>query len=163
MYSWGRAAGVPPEQVADLAETIFAQVRQRLPSCEIDQQPGGFRRWLWTITREQLSQRDDGKGAHAEPLNGPSLEHPPVMAGAEPRTLLIAAAVRIVKSESESNTWDAFWRTAVHGEQASEIAVDLGTTRRAVRAARFQVTRKLRQLLADDLEELSMCELRADA
>lgn len=175
VYSWARAADLPPIQVAAVARDVFGQVRSELSTFELRQQPGAFRLWLSQITQEKLAKhralpRADGNSSSTDtfPSGGPSCEPscepsggPSVPADADARTLLISAAVRIVKAESESNTWDAFWRMTVHGESAVEIAGDLGISPRTVRSARFQVTRKLRQLLADDLEELSLFDLAA--
>ncbi|MCR9198991.1 MAG: sigma-70 family RNA polymerase sigma factor [Planctomycetaceae bacterium] len=161
VYSWGRAADFSPAEVGTIVQDVFAQVQKQLDAYDIQRPPGGFRLWLWQITDKRLNDCRAHHQGDGSDENGRSAEpaRPTAVAGADPRTLLISAAVRIIKAESESNTWDAFWRMAVHGETAIEIAVDLGTSPRAVRAARFQVTRKLRDLLADDLEELSLSEL----
>ena len=161
VYSWGRAAELPPVQVAAVAQGVFAQVQSQLQTLDVGQRPGTFRFWLWQITQEQLAEYRTLPAGSGNNENADTIDGRAVPAGAEPRTLLISAAVRIVKAESESNTWDAFWRMAVHGESAVDIAGDLGISPRAVRSARFQVTRKLRELLADDLEELSLCDVAA--
>ena len=174
VYSWARAADLQPGQVTDVAQDIFRAVRDELDDLPSDPGPvGSFRSWLWGITRRtiiehaQLAVQPRNGTDRPQPL-APEVhrllhdeEQPPVMAGAEPRTLLITAAIRIIKAESESNTWDAFWRMTVHGETAATIASDLGMPVRAVRQARYRVSRKLRELLAADLQELSLAETEA--
>ena len=45
-------------------------------------------------------------------------------------------------------TWQAFWRSTVDGESATEIANDLGMTAGAVRQAKLRVMVRLREILA---------------
>ena len=46
-------------------------------------------------------------------------------------------ALEQVKAEFEESTWAAFWRVAVEGDSATDIAADLGVTKWAVYKASF--------------------------
>lgn len=170
VYSWSRAAHLQPADVADVAQEVFRVVQRKLDEFDpLRKEVGAFRSWLWGITRLKILDhlRRDSRdrlltGQNMDAVDkqgvGEMLEEPPLAAGAEPQTLLIASAIRLVKGESESNTWDAFWRMAVQGETASEIAADLGMTAKAVRQAKFRVSRKLRNLLSVDAPGMTATE-----
>ena len=161
VYGWARNTGLQAADAADITQEVFAVVQQKISSFEPDRKPdGSFRSWLWGITRLCMLEHFRARRGQIRTVQTQHLEHPAVdldVAQTEPdsvggqtvRALLISTAIRIVKSESESNTWDAFWRMAVHGHSAAEIASDLGTNARAVRQAKFRVTRKLRSLLSE--------------
>ena len=53
----------------------------------------------------------------------------------------------MVKAEFEPTTWQAFWRAAVEGDAAANIAADLGVTKWAIYKAKARVTQRLREEL----------------
>jgi RNA polymerase sigma-70 factor (ECF subfamily) len=54
-----------------------------------------------------------------------------------------------LRSEFEEHTWRAFWRVAVDGQPAPEVAAELGMKPNAVRTAKSRVLRRLREELGD--------------
>ena len=54
-------------------------------------------------------------------------------------------AVELIRGEFEERTWQAFWRVAVEGQAAKDVAKDLGVTASAVRLAKSRVLRRLRE------------------
>jgi RNA polymerase sigma-70 factor (ECF subfamily) len=52
-----------------------------------------------------------------------------------------------VRESVQSETWDAFWRTAVLNENVEKVANELGLSRGAVYIARSRVTAKIRTLI----------------
>ena len=63
---------------------------------------------------------------------------------------LCLAAMDVVRSEFDPRVWEAFTRTAVHGDRASDVARDFGISNSAVYQSKTRVLNRLRQLLADD-------------
>lgn len=61
-------------------------------------------------------------------------------------------ALDLVRAEFENRTWDAFWRTAIDGQPAGDVAAQLGMSLHAVYKAKSRVLRRLRQELAGLVE-----------
>ncbi len=57
---------------------------------------------------------------------------------------LVHRALALIQVEFEERTWQAFWRSAVDGHAAADIARELGMTPRAVRQAKYRVLKRLR-------------------
>jgi hypothetical protein len=54
-------------------------------------------------------------------------------------------SARQIRDEFESETWDAFWQTAVQGRKVSDVSRLLGKTAGAIYTARSHVMRRLKQ------------------
>jgi len=67
---------------------------------------------------------------------------------------VLRAAVKVVQDRSDEKTWQAFWRTAIDGLNATDIANELEMNPDAVRQAKFQVTRRLREEVGPLLDEI---------
>lgn len=177
VYGWARNSGLQAADAADVTQEVFAVIQQKISSFDPERKANGaFRSWLWGITRLQmLDHFRSGRGrvptVQPQHLNYPAVgpeiteSEPDSVGGQSVRDVLISTAIRIVKSESKSNSWDAFWRMAVYGHSAVEIAADQGTNARAVRQAKFRVTKKLRALLSevapefdDEFDKLKECD-----
>ena len=50
---------------------------------------------------------------------------------------LVHRAIEIIRGDFEERTWQAFWRTAVDGQPAPQVADELDMTPRAVRQAKI--------------------------
>ena len=55
--------------------------------------------------------------------------------------------MQLVRGDFEEKTWQAFWRLAVEGHSAAEIAEDLQMTDAAVRQSKYRVLCRLRDEL----------------
>lgn len=167
VYGWARNTGLQSADAADITQDVFSVVQQKIHEYDPDRPTGGgFRSWLWGVTRLCLLQHFRSRASHINSADPEHLECPSAaldasetgpdsVGGQTVRALLISTAIRVVKSESESNTWDAFWRMAVHGHSATEIAAELGTNAKAVRQAKFRITKKLRLLLQEAVPEFN--------
>jgi RNA polymerase sigma-70 factor (ECF subfamily) len=80
------------------------------------------------------------------PQREPTQELPPDEEG---ERLLFARAFELLRGEFEERTWAAFWRTAVEGQAARDVAADLGMSPGAVRVAKCRVLHRLREELGD--------------
>ena len=67
------------------------------------------------------------------------------------RLLLVRRALGLLRTDFEENTWRAFWRTAVDGLPAAEVADELNMSSAAVRKAKSRVLQRLREELGSDV------------
>lgn len=163
VYSWTRNAGVQPADVADIGQEVFRVVAGKIGQFDPKRKlNAGFRSWLWGITRLRILEHFRVQGRHFSAMGGPDaydqiqrLEQqsaePAEINGNSSQQLIVQTAIDVLRAESEPSTWQAFWRMAVDGQSASDVGDELGMTPKAVRQAKFRVTRKLRLLLDGDL------------
>lgn len=166
VYSWCRNAGLSPDDVDDAGQEVFRTVAVKLETFEPGRKSSGaFRSWLWGITRLEILKhfrarrhQPVGEGGTDNNLNMQRLasnaEEPEAMEGVPPQQLLLRSAIEILKSEFDPRTWQAFWDLAVKGRPAREIGEEIDMTPKAVRQAKYRVTKKLRDLLDDDFPDL---------
>jgi RNA polymerase sigma-70 factor (ECF subfamily) len=158
VYSWARQLGVPPADAADVSQEVFRAVHGSIQSFRRDRPDDSFRGWLWTITRNKTGdhfRRLEGRpqspgGSTARQLFEQLPDAPSEAAtGADVLSAVAHRALELVRSEFEERTFRAFWRTAVDGQKAKDVAEELGMTLGAVYMAKSRVTRRLRDELAD--------------
>lgn len=166
VYSWCREAGLQPDDVDDVGQEVFRVVAQKIGTFEPGRKSSGaFRSWLWGITRLQIlsylrsmKRQPIGEGGTDHQLSLQRLEQeshePESVNGIPSRQLLLRSAIGILRSDFDDRTWQAFWDMAVKGRPAKDIGEELDMTARAVRQAKFRVTRKLRELLDEDFADL---------
>ena len=166
VFSWCRNAGLQASDVEDVGQEVFRLVSRKLGSFEPGRKSSGaFRSWLWGITRLQIL--DHFRSTGRQPVGYGGTEHnmgllrleqdscePESIDGISPQQILLKSAIEILRSEFDARTWQAFWDMAVKSRSARDIADDLGMNAKAVRQAKFRVTKKLRQLLNDDYPDL---------
>ncbi len=66
----------------------------------------------------------------------------------EAEKILSQRAVELVRAEFEQHTWEAWWKTAVEGRPAADVAAEMGMSLAAVYKAKSRVLLRLRQELA---------------
>ncbi|MCA9084353.1 MAG: sigma-70 family RNA polymerase sigma factor [Planctomycetaceae bacterium] len=163
VYSWCRAAGLQPADVADVAQEVFQTLNQRLDTFEPGRrQIGAFRAWLWGITRLKLLEHHRaecrqpvGQGGSAARLRIEQLQtdvdEADTAMNLNSEQILLTAALKILKSEFEPQTWQAFWLVSAEGLVAREVAERLNMTAKAVRQAKYRVARRTREFLDGEL------------
>jgi RNA polymerase sigma-70 factor (ECF subfamily) len=134
---------------------------------EYDPNRGTFRGWLYTVTRNKVynflsSQKNRAKGvgdsAAVERLDAVAdyREDPDAAWDLEYQRRLSARAMDRVKGEFQTNTWKAFWHTAVEGKGAGEVGKVLRMSPGAVYVAKSRVLARLR-------DEVQKLEAEAEA
>jgi RNA polymerase sigma-70 factor (ECF subfamily) len=81
----------------------------------------------------------------------PELLHaqdPPTDAGTQ--NMLVRQALGELRSQFQTQTWQAFWRTAIDDRPAAAVDEELGMTPDAFRHAKHRVLLKLREFLGPD-------------
>lgn len=167
VYSWCRSAGLQPEDVDDVGQEVFRVVSNKLNTFDPGRKASGaFRSWLWGITRLQVL--DYFRAVQRQPVGHGGTDHNMSLQRLEDssveleivddvtsRQLLLQSAVEMLKQHFDPRTWQAFWDMAVKGRPAKDIGDELGMAAKAVRQAKFRVTKKLRELLGDDFPEVA--------
>ena len=153
---WARRLGLRGQDVDDLVQEIFAILVPKLPEFRFDAGKR-FRGWLWTVTankvREQSRRRAFPAQADQEVLDKlPSPDGVEIVDESEYRDYLVKRAVKLMRSEFQPTTWQAFWECFSSDRSAAEVADELGMTVDAVYAAKSRVLRRLRQELAGLLD-----------
>ncbi len=157
---------VQSQDIADISQEVFLAATQKIETYRHSRgKHGTFRGWLYGITRNKVLQHID-KQTKA-PLLSEFLDE---IAQWAPESLtddLVGdgeiwklktghthQAIEIIRSKSEDHTWQAFWRTVIHGEKNEDVAEDLGMAGKAVRQARHRTIQRLQR----EIERLNNAE-----
>jgi RNA polymerase sigma-70 factor, ECF subfamily len=158
---WCVRSGVTGADAEDVSQEVFAAVFTGLDRFRHEQAGDTFRGWLRGITRHKLLRHFERRRAQPLAQGGteaqlriqdqptPSLEGPDPP---EQQRALYHRGLELLRAEFDPAQWQAFWRTAVDGQTATTVAVELGVTPAAVRKAKSRVLRRLREELGDVLE-----------
>jgi RNA polymerase sigma-70 factor (ECF subfamily) len=145
----------------DLAQGVMLVLLRELPSFE-RRRHGSFRSWLRKITINRI--RAYWKERRKQPLAAApdnlklldQLEDPArglsKQWDEEHDRHISRQLLRIVESDFEPCTWQAFTRFALEGASAAQTARELGMTESAVLQSKFRVLRRLRDEAAELLD-----------
>jgi RNA polymerase sigma-70 factor (ECF subfamily) len=160
VYAWAKRCGLKNQDAADVLQDVFHAVARAVGQFRRDHAAGSFRGWLWVITRNKVRDHFRARGVEAvggsdmhEQLQAVPEEEPESWsAGGEcGRAGLMRRAAELIRDDFEPHTWQAFWRLAVEGQPARDIAADLGMSPEAVYQAKARVLRRLREELGGHL------------
>ena len=148
---WLRPHLLQAADVDDVVQDVLMVVLAKLPEFR-PAGPGAFRAWLRAILAYRLQThwrrkvRGHAAGVFDSLLAGlvdPASDLTRVWDEEHDRYVVGALMARVEPSFQPS-TWQAFWRTAIHGESATVVAADLGVSPNAVFIARSRVMHRLR-------------------
>lgn len=169
VYRFSISRGLQDADATDLVQEVLRRVGNSIDRLEYAKEKGGFRAWLFTITRNCLSnfydkrQRNGALGA-----NGNDTEQYQMLSQfpdtsdtdeinakweREYQLQLFAKAMETIKPTIEPNTWAAFEMTAIEDVAADVAATKIGISRGAVYVAKSRVTAKLRVEVERMMEE----------
>lgn len=142
---------------SDLSQEVFLEASKNIERYQHSlKKSGSFRAWLFGITSNIVRRYESGLSQHQVSLMDLS-EHfswdPEYVDEDDPLPEEFAhlksgqtyQVIELVKAKSERHTWQAFWRTVVHGEAAVDVAADLGMTDKAVRQAKSRTILRIRR------------------
>lgn len=155
IYSWGRGLGLRHDDAADIVQDVFVTLVQRLPDFH-HEGARSFRGWLWAITRNKCRERARRRQLVVVPAD--SLEQ---FAGKddEPfweqefRRHLLAQIASVIQPDYPPEVWLAFWRHAVEGQPASQVAAELGINLWSVYTAKARIVSRIHEEFADLVAE----------
>ena len=123
---------------------------------------GGFRSWLWKVTRNKVIDRyrsekreARGGGGSSAMLRMKQVPDPgPCIPEEEPTdelamSELMRRAIARVQVEFEPRSGESSWRTAVDGSPTDLVAKELEVSAASVRQSRSRILRRLRLQLGD--------------
>lgn len=155
IYRLARQKGLQDADAQDLAQQVLHAVSQSIGSWKKLDPPVRFRHWLRRVARNailnaltrQPHDRATGGSVAMELLKA----HPNADSDAatqieiEYRRELYLQAARLVKTDVELETWQAFELSVVGDFSVEEVARKLGKTLGNVYAARSRIMRRLRE------------------
>jgi RNA polymerase sigma-70 factor (ECF subfamily) len=161
---WCRGKGLQDPDVADIFQEVFRAVVTNVGIFRRERPGDTFRGWLRRITQNKLrdhfrrfDRETRGVGGSSALQRFSDLPEPSPIEGDLPlddegERALFSRAIDLIRAEFEERTWAAFWRTAVEGRAAKDVAADLAMSAGAVRVAKSRVLHRLREELGDALE-----------
>ena len=156
VYRWCRISGLQAADAADVGQEVFRAVAANIETFRREECGNSFRRWLRVIARNKIA--DHYRRMPADVPGDSALQDLLQQLADEPRApeadaaevgVILGKALALMRVEFEERTWRSFWRTAVDGVAAVEVAAELGMTANAVYLAKARVRRRLSEELGD--------------
>jgi RNA polymerase sigma-70 factor (ECF subfamily) len=148
----------------DVVQDVFQAVAASIAEYQVarDGKRAPFRCWLGGIIHHKLGDRHRRQVRQPQ-AEGGSAAHERLQELPAPKALLPAEdlsatsgvcqrALHLLRDEFEPQTWQAFWRTAVDGQPATAVAIELGMSAAAIRKAKSRILHRLRIELGDLFE-----------
>jgi RNA polymerase sigma-70 factor (ECF subfamily) len=161
VYHWCREYGVQEHDAADIFQEVFQAVATHIGSFRRERPADTFRGWVRTITHNKVLDLFRRRGREPQATGGSDAQQRLTQTPAEVDASedssrdgavergLFRRALELIRGDFEERTWRAFWRTAVDGEPAHDVAAELGMSPGAVRVAKSRVLQRLREELGD--------------
>ncbi|MCR9116884.1 MAG: sigma-70 family RNA polymerase sigma factor [bacterium] len=160
VYHWCQRRGLQGVDAQDVSQEVFRSLSQQIGRFRLDMADSSFRGWLWTITQRRIvdhfrrqGKEPKGQGGTTAQLAFPQLadDQPPGNSPSSPPSESDASdLIDRVSAEFSESHWRAFWRTAVDGVPAVEVAEELNFSTAAVYKAKSRVLARLREMLGDE-------------
>jgi len=160
VYHWCREAGLQASDAADVGQEVFWAVAQGLEGFRYEPGRGTFRGWLRRITQHKVRDfirraEEQARGVGGsdvlkllERVLAPDGDDREGIDDLGERQVLYLQALEMVRAEFEEKSWAAFWRVAVEGERAADVAGELGMSTNAVYVVRCRILARLREEFA---------------
>jgi RNA polymerase sigma-70 factor, ECF subfamily len=162
MYRWCRQAGLQPADAANVVQEALAAVARKLADFRHDQPGATFRGWLRRIVDNKITDHFRRQGRRIDvPAGGTEAQSRmagvawqdndrshatdgSTTANAQRQDTPLAAEFLAVRTAVGERDWKFFWRVAVDGQSATEVAQEFGVSANAVRLVKMRVLRRLR-------------------
>ncbi len=168
IYRQARRFGLQHADARELVQEVLVAVSATVARFTVDRQRARFRTWLYAVGRNICLQylarlRACGQASGDSQVRA-VISEAPDPSSVPPRELTVELKRHAflwvadeVRSEFQSNTWRAFWCTAVENHSIPTTATDLGMSVGSVYVARSRVMARLRQrvqeVTLDDVPE----------
>lgn len=163
---WCRRVNIKKTDTEDVCQEVFTSVLMSINRFRKERESDTFRGWLRTITkcrivdylrvktREVPAMRNIDINAIIAPLTEPEELSAPDNESRKASREVLREAVKAVQDRSDDKTWQAFTRTAVDDQNATDVAEELGMSSDAVRQAKSRVTKRLQKELGPLFDEI---------
>ncbi|MEL7335077.1 MAG: sigma-70 family RNA polymerase sigma factor, partial [Planctomycetota bacterium] len=158
IYRVARARGLQHADAEDMAQDVLAIVRRRIVDFDTTAK-GSFRGWLAIVTRNLCVNHltrsrgpvGSGDSAVLQMLNQvPQDNETATLFRLGLRRQLLRNAAAAVKQDFATDTWNAFWWTAVDQQSIGDVAKRLGKSPGTIRVARCRVMARIQQYVRDN-------------
>jgi RNA polymerase sigma factor (sigma-70 family) len=157
VYSFARRQGLQDADARELVQNVFIAVARAVHRWKPDPDRAKFRTWLARIAKHQLinlvARRPvdmaTGRDSHLwlldqQPASDPTYSSLEI----EFQRERFRVAADRVQQKVQTNTWKAFWQTAVQQQPIANVAASLGMSEGAVYIARCRVLALLQREVA---------------
>jgi RNA polymerase sigma-70 factor (ECF subfamily) len=157
IFHWCISLRLQSCDAADVMQDVFTVASNSIQ--QYQKRPvGSLRGWLWTITqnkvrdfwRKQKNQINATGGTEANwqfSQIEDGIDDEPTGEAEECR--LVHRALALIKCDFHEQTWTAFWRSTIEGQDNRWIAEEMGLSPNSVRQAKSRVLRRLREQLGE--------------
>ncbi len=156
IYGFARKRGLQDADAADLMQEVLRSVAGAAGRLDYDPRRGSFRGWLFTVTRNKISNflaaRRHQVRASGDPDAHELLQEQEAPADGEAglwdreyERRLFDWAAEQVRGEFHDSTWQAFWQTAVEDKSPRNVGAALGMSVGSVYVAKSRVLARLRE------------------
>ena len=166
VYDYCRSRGLQDSDSNDVCQEVLVAVEKHLVERRHDSQKGKFRSWMFrvahniTINHVKAKARtvggsgDSRVASELAEIPAPDIIQSTVIQLGYRRHLFHWAAKKVRPHATESS-WQAFWKTAVNGEEPKQVALDLKMKAGAVYTARCRVIERIRVAISEIQGELA--------
>ena len=165
VHRFCRSKGLQDADCQDVLQDVLTAVVKKVPAWDHDSQKGKFRGWLFTVARNVAVDVINSKARKAVASGDTGVarllaEYPDSHESDEQsfvveyRRALFDWAARQVKSEVKDITWQSFQKTAIEGEKAEEVALQLKVPVGSVYTAKCRVVARIRHKIASVNQDL---------
>ncbi|QEG22540.1 RNA polymerase sigma factor [Mariniblastus fucicola] len=148
-----KSRGLQAADANDLAQDAFVRIAKSVQRWQPDSEKGSFRAWVATIARNLTVDFLRRQNRQPMSANDPLLQNEPQQCAesdfydAEYEKQLFAWAAEKIRPAFKTETWQAFWRTAVEHETVADVSKSLGLSAGAIYMARSRIIAKLRTVV----------------
>lgn len=155
-YYWCRQAGVEARDAEEIWANVLGRVAEKLRQFDHNGRPGAFRKWLRTITlneivdfrrarQQTISSPNDVEGPSADPFRN--------IDSTEETAIIYHRAWEMIQEEFSREHCEIFRRVVENGERPGDVAEDFGLKRATIYSILLRIRRRLRERFAGELDE----------
>ena len=155
VYAFCRSRGLQDADAHDVCQQLLIKVEKQLGEKRHDTTKGRFRGWIFTVARNLAIDRVREinrenrvqENASSEDQAETSTEDESGIFDVQYQRQLLFWASDQVKPFVKETSWQSFWKTAVEGQSASDVANQLGIKLGAVYTAKCRVIARIRSVI----------------
>jgi RNA polymerase sigma factor (sigma-70 family) len=156
LFRFARRRGLQDADAREIAQNVFLSVAKAVERWQPNKEQGRFRAWLFCIARNQLinyvakhgKQQGSGKTGQIRLLRELPAATPEIdEITKDYRKEMFRLAATQARESFQEKSWQAFWSTAVLGDEVQQVAEKLKLSATAVYIARSRVTARIREIV----------------